>query len=46
MVDWQFLPRNFGAVVGTYEGLFVILRTYMGWWFYVQVVGTPEHFLS
>ena len=21
MVDWLFLPQNFGPVVGTYEGL-------------------------
>ena len=44
MVDWLFLPRNFGLVVGTYEGLFAVKR--MGWWFYVKVVGTPDHFLS
>ena len=25
VVDWLFLPQNFGQVVGTYEGLFAVL---------------------
>ena len=40
VVDWRFLPQNFGQVVGTYKGLL------MRWKLYFQVVGTPQHYMS
>ena len=45
VVDWLFLPQNFGLVVRTCEGILLFYEcTNMGWWFYLQVVGTPNHY--
>ena len=40
LVDWLFLPQNFGPVVGTYEGLLRLCEWDIGWGLYFQVVGT------
>ena len=45
VVDWLFLPQNFGPVVGTYEGLLPFCECTWGGGFYVQVVGTPDHYM-
>ena len=41
MVDWQFLPQNFGQVVGTYEGLLQLSEC--TWGDDSTLVGTPQH---
>ena len=43
MVDWWFLPQNFGHVVGNYEGPLAFCESTWGGGFYLQVVGTPQH---
>ena len=43
VVDWRFLPRKFWFGGGDLQRSFAILWMYMGWWFYLQVVGTPDH---
>ena len=44
MVDWLFLPQNFGPVVGTYEGLLPFCEcTWSGgsicrWWGHLTTI--------
>ena len=50
MVDWWFLPRNFGLVVGTYEGLLLFCECTWGagsmfrWWGYLNTLCLTELF--
>ena len=44
VVDWLFLPQNFGPVVGTYEGLLRICECTLGggsifrWWGHLTTI--------
>ena len=45
VVDWLFLPQNFGPVVGTYEGLLRLCECTLGsgsifrWWGHLTTIG-------
>ena len=45
VVDWLFLPQKFGPVVGTYKSLLLLCECTLRWRFYLQVLGTPNHYL-
>ena len=51
MVDWQFLPQNFGQVVGTYEGLLWLSECTWGddstlrWWGHFNITLCNQTFL-
>ena len=44
MVDWLFLPQNFGPVVGTYEGLLQLCEctsaggSFCKWWGHLSTI--------
>ena len=50
MVDWLFLPQNFGPVVGTYEGLLQLCECTLGggsifrWWGHLTTIGGNRSF--
>ena len=50
MVDWLFLPQNFGPVVGTYEGLLRLCECTLGggsifrWWGHLNTIGGNRSF--
>ena len=52
MVDWLFLPQNFGPVVGTYEGLSQLCECTLGggsifrWWGHLSTIGGNRTFLA
>ena len=52
MVDWLFLPQNFGPVVGTYEGLLRLCECTLGggsifrWWGHLTTICTNRTFLA
>ena len=45
VVDWLFFALKFWCSGGDLRRPFAVLWMYMGWWFYVEVVGTPLQFL-
>ena len=50
MVDWLFLPQNFGPVVGTYEGLLRLCEcisdggSICRWWGHLTTIGGNQSF--
>ena len=50
VVDWLFLPQNFGPVVGTYEGLLRLCECTLGggsifrWWGHLTTIGGNRSF--
>ena len=50
VVDWLFLPQNFGPVVGTYEGLLWLCECTLGggsifrWWGHLTTICTNRTF--
>ena len=50
VVDWLFLPQNFGQVVGTYEGLLRLCECTLGggsifrWWGHLTTICTNRTF--
>ena len=50
VVDWLFLPQNFGPVVGTYKGLLRICECTLGggsifrWWGHLTTIGGNQTF--
>ena len=52
VVDWLFLPQNFGPVVGTYEGLLWLCECTLGggsifrWWGHLTTICTNRTFFA
>ena len=50
VVDWLFLPQNFGPVVGTYEGLLQLCECTLGggsifrWWGHLTTISGNRSF--
>ena len=50
VVDWLFLPQNFGPVMGTYEGLLQLCKCTLGdgsifrWWGHLTTIGGNRSF--
>ena len=52
VVDWLFLPQNFGLVVGTYEGLLRLCEciwdggSICRWWGHLTTIGANRNFFA
>ena len=52
VVDWLFLPQNFGPVVGTYEGLLQLCEciwdggSICRWWGHLTTIGGNRSFFA